>query len=62
MKSCSKSTAEKQGKICWLVARWSGGGEGGRDSGEATSFGWFVGSLRWFLLVAGDIGWFQVIC
>ena len=26
MKSCSKSTAEKQGKICWLVAWWSGRG------------------------------------
>ena len=30
MKSFSKSTAEKQGKICWLVARWSGGGKVGR--------------------------------
>ena len=25
MKSCSKLTAEKQGKICWLVAQSSGG-------------------------------------
>ena len=48
MKSCSKSTAEKQGKICWLVARWNGG--------------WFLGGLRWFLLVAGDMGCFQSVC
>ena len=27
--------------------------------GEASSFGWFLGGFRWFLLVAGDIGWFQ---
>ena len=26
MKSCSKSIAEKQGKIWWLVARWGGWG------------------------------------
>ena len=27
---------------------------------EASSFGWFLGSFRWFLLVEGDIKWFQV--
>ena len=26
MKSCSKSTAKKQGKIWWLIARWVGWG------------------------------------
>ena len=37
-----------------------GGVAGG--SGEASSFGWFLGGFRWFLLVAGDIRWFQVVC
>ena len=31
------------------------------SSGEASSFGWFLGGYWWFLLVAGDIGWFQVV-
>ena len=31
-----------------------------RGSGEASSFGRFLGGFRWFLLVAGDIKWFQV--
>ena len=29
IKSCSKSIAEKQGKIWWLAVRWGGWGEGG---------------------------------
>ena len=41
-------------KICWLVAQWTG-----RGSGEASSFRWFLGGFQWFLLVAGDIVWFQ---
>ena len=32
-----------------------------RGSGEASSFGWFLGGLRWFLLVADDIVWLQVV-
>ena len=30
-------------------------------SGEASSFGWFLGRFRWFLLVAVDIAWLQVV-
>ena len=30
--------------------------------GEASSFVWFRGGFQWFLLVTGDIGWFQVVC
>ena len=37
-----------------------GGVAGG--SGEPSSFGWFLGGFQWFLLVTGDIGWFQVVC
>ena len=37
-----------------------GGVAGG--SGEASSFGWFLGGFQCFLLVACDIGWFQVVC
>ena len=33
---------------------------GGSD--EASSFGWFLGDFRWFLLVASDISSFQVVC
>ena len=33
-----------------------------RISVEASSFGWFLGGFRSFLLVAGNIGWFQLIC
>ena len=43
-----------------FVGSLRGGMAGG--SGEASSFGWFLGSFWWFLLVAGDIGWFQVVC
>ena len=32
-----------------------------RGSIGASSFGWFLGGLRWFLLVEGDFGWFQVV-
>ena len=32
------------------------------SSGGANSYGWFLGGFRWFLLVADDIGWFQVVC
>ena len=53
---CSRSTAEKKGKICWLPSLWVAGG-----SREASSLGWFLGGFWWFLLVAGDIGWFQVV-
>ena len=56
-KSCSKSTAEKQGKIWKLVARW-----GGRGSVGAIIFGWFLGVFGWFLLVESNFGWFQVVC
>ena len=55
-----KLTAEKQGEICWLVAQWSS--EVAGCSGEASSFGWFLGGFRWFQLVLVDIGWFQVVC
>ena len=58
MKSCSKSAAEKN-KIRF-VGSLRGGVAG--DSVEASSFGWFLGGFRWFLLVADDIGWFQVVC
>ena len=43
-----------------FVGSLRGGVAGG--SGEASSFGWFLGGFLWFLLVAGDIGWFQVVC
>ena len=49
MNSCSKSTAEKQGRV-------AGG------SSETSIFGWFLCGFRWFLLVAGDIRWFEVVC
>ena len=57
MKSCSKSTAENQGKILWLIPRWDG-----RQSVGASSFGWFLGGSGWFLLVEGDFRWFKVVC
>ena len=57
MNSCSKSIAEKQGKIWWLVVQWGGGGSVG-----ASSFEWFLGGFGWFLLVEGDFRWFQVAC
>ena len=28
----------------------------------ASSFGWFLAGFGWFLLVAGDFGWFQMVC
>ena len=28
----------------------------------ASSFGWFQGGFRWFPLVEGDFGWFQMVC
>ena len=52
MKSCSKSTSEKQGKICWLIACWVGGG--GVLAKQVVSGD--------FWIVAGDIGWFQMVC
>ena len=52
MKSCSKSTSEKQGKICWLIAGWVGGG--GVLAKQVVSGD--------FWIVAGDIGWFQMVC
>ena len=36
-----------------------GGMAGGSD--EARSFRWFLGGFRWFVLIAGDIGWFEVV-
>ena len=59
MKPCSKSTAEKQGKIWWLVARcsWLVVGFVG-----ASSFGCFLGGFGWFLLVEDNFGWLQVVC
>ena len=57
MKSCLKSAAENQGKIWWLVA------VGWREFFVgASSFGWFLGGFRWFLLVEDDFRWFQVVC
>ena len=53
MKSCSKSTAEKQGKICWLVARWSGGGFQQKE--------WFRVVSGWFPMVSVGCGWYRMV-
>ena len=42
-----------------FVGSLRGGIAGG--SNEARSFKWFLGGFQWFVLVAGDIGWFQVV-
>ena len=52
--------SQQQKKRVRFVGSLRGGVVG--DSGEASSFGWFLGGFLWFLLVAGDIGWFQVVC
>ena len=54
-KSCSESTAEKQGS---LLLR---GGVVGVSIGAST-FGWFLGDFGWLLLVEGDFEWFQAVC
>ena len=57
MKACSKSTAEKKVRFGgWLCGGVAGGFVG------ASSFGSFLGGFGYFLLVEGDLGWFQVVC
>ena len=56
-KPCSRSTAEKQGKNWWLVARWCGGGSNGEGSVIAN----FGGFLDWLQVVSSGFGWFHVV-
>ena len=42
-----------------MVARCAVGWLGGYVG--ASSFGWFLGGFRWFLLVEDNFGWFQVV-
>ena len=54
MKSCSKPTAEKQGKIWWLTTQWGGWG--------VLLVQVVLGGFGWFLLFEDNFGWFQMIC
>ena len=60
MKSCSKAATEKQGKICWLVARWS---DVGVPVKQVVSVGlWMVYDIFcWLQLMSGGFRWFAVL-
>ena len=61
MKSCSKSTAGKRGKIRWLVARWDGGG--GVPLVQVVLSGFWVVSdgFCWLKVISVVLKWFAVL-